>query len=62
MTLPARRVVELHGEPGDAFFMDLRILHTLAPNASSVPRILLAQRFLLESLRAAAYGGSEQAS
>lgn len=50
------QVVELHGEPGDAFFMDLRILHTLAPNARRVPRIMLTQRFLRDSLRGTAYG------
>jgi hypothetical protein len=51
------QVVEMHGEPGDVFLMDLRILHTLAPNAARVPRIMATQRFLLESLRGAVYGG-----
>jgi ectoine hydroxylase-related dioxygenase (phytanoyl-CoA dioxygenase family) len=51
------QVVEIHGEPGDVFLMDLRILHTLAPNAARVPRIMVTQRFLLESLRGAVYGG-----
>lgn len=50
------QVVEIHGEPGDIFLMDLRLLHTLAPNATQTPRIMLTQRFLLESLRAAIYG------
>ena len=51
------QVVEMHGKPGDVFLMDLRVLHTLAPNAARVPRIMLTQRFLLESLRGAVYGG-----
>jgi hypothetical protein len=50
------QVVELHGEPGDVILMDMRILHTLAPNAGRVPRIMVTQRFLLESLRGTAYG------
>lgn len=41
------QVVELCGEPGDVFFADLRLLHTIAPNASRAPRIMLTQRFLL---------------
>ena len=41
------QVVELCGEPGDVFFTDLRLLHTIAPNASRAPRIMLTQRFLL---------------
>jgi hypothetical protein len=53
------QVVEMHGEPGDVFLMDLRILHTLAPNAARVPRIMVTQRFLLESLRGAVYGGAD---
>jgi hypothetical protein len=44
------QVVELHGEPGDVFLTDLRLLHTLAPNASRVPRLMVTQRFYLESL------------
>ena len=53
------QVVELHGEPGDVFLMALRILHTLAPNAARVPRIMVTQRFLLESLQGAAYAGMD---
>lgn len=34
-------VVELTGEPGDVFFMDLRALHTPAPNASDAARLML---------------------
>ena len=45
------RVVELTGEPGDVFLADPRLLHTLAPNASKVPRIMWTQRFLLEEMR-----------
>jgi ectoine hydroxylase-related dioxygenase (phytanoyl-CoA dioxygenase family) len=39
-------VVELTGEPGDAYLMDLRVLHTLAPNASKRPRIMITYRFV----------------
>jgi ectoine hydroxylase-related dioxygenase (phytanoyl-CoA dioxygenase family) len=53
------QVVEIHGEPGDVFLMDLRVLHTVAPNAAPTPRIMLTQRFLLASLHGAAYGGVE---
>jgi hypothetical protein len=53
------RVVEMHGEPRDVYLMDLRILHTLAPNVARVPRIMVTQRFLLESLRGAVYGGAD---
>ena len=41
------QVVELHGEPGDVFLTDLRLLHTLAPNVSRVPRLMVTQRFFL---------------
>ncbi|MEL6252868.1 MAG: phytanoyl-CoA dioxygenase family protein [Bacteroidota bacterium] len=39
------QVVEMHGEPGDVYLMDLRILHTVAPNSLDSPRIMLTQRF-----------------
>jgi len=52
----ALQVVELHGEPGDVYFMDLRLLHTVAPNASATPRVMLTQRYLLEEARDAIYG------
>ena len=42
------QVVELHGQPGDVYLMDMRLLHTLAPNARKVPRIMATQRFLRE--------------
>ena len=45
------QVVELHGGPGDVYLMDMRILHTLAPNASCVPRMMLTQRFVCDSVR-----------
>lgn len=44
------QVVELWGEPGDVYLTDLRLLHTLAPNTSSSPRLMMTQRFFLESL------------
>lgn len=52
----ALQVVEMTGEPGDVYFMDLRVLHTVAPNVRQIPRIMLTQRYLLESSRIALYG------
>lgn len=43
------QVVEMTGEAGDCYFIDLRMLHTISPNALDVPRIMLTQRYLLES-------------
>lgn len=45
------QVVELHGEAGDVFLTDLRLLHTLAPNVSQRPRMMLTQRFIPAALR-----------
>lgn len=45
------RVVELSGEPGDVYFIDLRVLHAGAPNATSTPRMMLTRRFFLEAIR-----------
>lgn len=44
-------VVELVGEPGDVYLMDMRVLHTRCPNTSRAPRMMLTQRFLLASVR-----------
>ena len=44
-----QRVVELTGKPGDIYLTDLRLLHTLAPNASLNPRIMLTKRFVRQS-------------
>ncbi|MBX3011736.1 MAG: phytanoyl-CoA dioxygenase family protein [Caldilineaceae bacterium] len=41
------QVVEMVGEPGDVYFMDLRTFHTAAPNARPIPRLMLTQRYLL---------------
>lgn len=38
-------VTELTGQPGDVWLMDMRCLHTLAPNAAQTPRIMLTWRF-----------------
>ena len=45
------QVVELHGEPGDVYFTDLRVLHAPAPNATGTPRIMLTRRYFLETIR-----------
>ena len=60
------QVVELHGEPGDVVLTDLRLLHTIAPNAGMAPRLMATQRYLRAEAAAqlaAAFGnrGSEQA-
>lgn len=39
------RVVELTGSAGDVYLMDLRMLHTPAPNASNKARMMLTSRF-----------------
>ncbi len=44
-----QQVVELTGRPGDIYLTDLRLLHTLAPNASQHPRIMLTKRFIRQS-------------
>jgi hypothetical protein len=41
-------VVELTGDPGDLWLMDMRALHTAAPNASKAPRLMMTWRFLRE--------------
>jgi len=38
------RVVELTGQPGDVYFMDLRALHTPASNTSNTARLMLTCR------------------
>ena len=38
------QVVELTGDPGDVYFVDLRLLHSLGANTSDQPRMMIAQR------------------
>lgn len=40
------QVMELTGHPGDAWLMDLRVLHAAAPNASNRPRLMITHRFV----------------
>jgi hypothetical protein len=35
------KVLELCGEPGDIYFTDLRLLHSLGPNLSNIPRLMM---------------------
>ena len=42
------RVVELCGRPGDVYLTDMRLLHTLAPNATNEPRVMFTHRFVIE--------------
>jgi hypothetical protein len=49
----ALQVVELTGEPGDVWLMDLRVLHSLSPNTSGRARLMATQRYFLpESIKA----------
>lgn len=43
------RVVELVGRRGDVYLMDMRLLHSPAPNVSATARIMWTQRFLTEA-------------
>ncbi len=55
LTMPGKadgvelQVVELHGEPGDVVLMDLRLLHALSTNTAKLPRLMVTQRYFLES-------------
>jgi phytanoyl-CoA dioxygenase PhyH len=46
----ALEVVELTGEPGDVWLMDLRTHHCGAPNASARPRMMMTYRYLRADL------------
>jgi hypothetical protein len=39
------QVVEFTGAPGDAYLMDLGLLHAVAPNATARPRMMATHRF-----------------
>ncbi len=52
------QVVELTGAPGDVWLMDLRLLHSLAPNTSAQPRLMATQRYYLPESLKAAYSGA----
>ncbi|MFI4973515.1 MAG: phytanoyl-CoA dioxygenase family protein [Caulobacterales bacterium] len=43
-------VMELTGEPGDVWLMDLRTFHAAAPNASGRPRVMVTDRFVRADL------------
>lgn len=45
------QVVELVGKPGDVYLMDLRVVHSRSPNTRETARMMVTQRFLLESVR-----------
>lgn len=38
-------VIECVGAPGDAYLVDMRVLHAASPNASARPRIMATHRF-----------------
>ena len=42
------QVVEMTGKPGDVMLMDMRLLHTQAPNSLDTPRMMLTERLLVE--------------
>ena len=39
------QVMEVTGAPGDAWLVDLRVLHASAPNAGDRPRVMLTHRY-----------------
>jgi hypothetical protein len=43
-------VMELTGAPGDVWLMDLRVLHSAAPNAADRPRLMFTHRYLRADL------------
>ena len=51
------QVVEFTGEPGDVYFSDLRVLHSLASNVRNAPRLMLTQRFFATEEIGALYAG-----
>ncbi len=53
------QVVELTGEPGDVWLMDLRVLHSLTPNTSDRPRLMATQRYYLEELLRQGFTGED---
>ena len=53
------QVVEMHGKPGDVYLMDMRLLHTIAPNAAKVPRIMLTKRYFLKEAYEIVHGSQE---
>jgi len=46
----ALEVMELTGAPGDGYLIDLRVLHSSAPNASDRPRMMVTDRFIRADL------------
>ena len=46
----ALEVMELTGAPGDTWLMDLRVLHSGAPNAADRPRMMITHRFICADL------------
>lgn len=47
------QVVELTGNAGDVYFMDMGLLHTVAPNTRQIPRLMMTDRYLLNHARMA---------
>ena len=43
------QVVEMHGEPRDVVLMDLRMLHMGSSNTTNRPRLMVTERYYLES-------------
>jgi hypothetical protein len=44
------RLVEMTGEPGDLWLMDLRTLHSASQNAAEVPRVMVTRRYVREDV------------
>ncbi len=45
------QAVELTGEPGDLYLMDLRLSHSLTSNITDQPRLMVTQRYFCEALK-----------
>ncbi|HXQ45717.1 MAG TPA: phytanoyl-CoA dioxygenase family protein [Caulobacteraceae bacterium] len=45
------KIMELTGQPGDAYFTDLRLAHTGRPNSSDHPRLMITRPFIRADLK-----------
>lgn len=43
------QIKEMTGNLCDVYFMDMRVVHTVGPNAGAIPRAMLTQRFILDN-------------
>ena len=50
------KVVEMTGDVGDVYFMDMRVFHNISQNTLQIPRIMLTYRYHTESAHQALSG------